>query len=213
MPPAKAAATDETRAGRAVLTGIRLETLLAGELESRRETFVTHSRLVVWLAAVVVGGMTLVDAQGRGGRGGGAGAPGAAPTATAGTVGTDRRPREVARRAISRAIRPIARRRCICLRATRAHRRGATRCSICSTATADGRTRSPRGSRVSPRARTAWPRQQGLQRVHRRDAERLHAAQGQHVFGVADDRRLGALHRRRPRRPTWTATTARWPRA
>ena len=45
----------------------------------------THSRLVVWLAAVAVGGMTLVDAQGRGGRGG-AGAPGAAPTVTAGKV-------------------------------------------------------------------------------------------------------------------------------
>ena len=50
------------------------------------ERLVTHSRLVAWLAAVVVGGMTLVDAQGRGGRGGGAGAPGAAPAATSGTV-------------------------------------------------------------------------------------------------------------------------------
>ncbi len=47
----------------------------------------TYSRLVVWLAVVAVGGMTLVGAQGRGGRGGGgAGAPGAAATATAGTV-------------------------------------------------------------------------------------------------------------------------------
>ena len=35
----------------------------------------THSRLVVWLAAAVVGGMTLVDAQGRGGRPGGPGGP------------------------------------------------------------------------------------------------------------------------------------------
>jgi len=47
---------------------------------------VTYSRLVVWLAVVAVGGMTLIDAQGRGGRGGGAGAPGATPAATAGTV-------------------------------------------------------------------------------------------------------------------------------
>ena len=46
----------------------------------------THSRFVVWLAAVAVGGMALVDAQGRGGRGGGAGVPGATPAATAGTV-------------------------------------------------------------------------------------------------------------------------------
>ena len=46
----------------------------------------THSRIVVWLAAVAVGGMALVDAQGRGGRGGGAGAPGATPTATNGKV-------------------------------------------------------------------------------------------------------------------------------
>ena len=44
----------------------------------------THSKLVVWLAAAAVGGMTLVDAQGRGGRG--AGAPAAAPTATKGSV-------------------------------------------------------------------------------------------------------------------------------
>jgi len=47
---------------------------------------VTHSRIVVWLAALAVGGMALVDAQGRGGRGGGAGAPGAPPAATKGTV-------------------------------------------------------------------------------------------------------------------------------
>jgi S-formylglutathione hydrolase len=40
---------------------------------------VTHSRLVVWLAAVAVGGMTLVDAQGRGGRAGGPGGPGGPP--------------------------------------------------------------------------------------------------------------------------------------
>ena len=46
----------------------------------------THSKIVVWLAAVAVGGMALVDAQGRGGRGGGAGAPGAPPAATKGTV-------------------------------------------------------------------------------------------------------------------------------
>jgi enterochelin esterase-like enzyme len=50
---------------------------------------VTHSNIVVWLAALVisgaaVGGMAIVDAQGRGGRG--AGAPGAAPAATKGTV-------------------------------------------------------------------------------------------------------------------------------
>ncbi|HEV8392909.1 MAG TPA: alpha/beta fold hydrolase [Vicinamibacterales bacterium] len=45
----------------------------------------THSRLVAWLAAVAVGGMTLVDAQGRGGRGVGAG-PGAAAVPTKGTV-------------------------------------------------------------------------------------------------------------------------------
>jgi S-formylglutathione hydrolase FrmB len=47
---------------------------------------VTHSKLGLWLAAVAVGGMTLVEAQGRGGRGAGAGVPGAAPAATAGTV-------------------------------------------------------------------------------------------------------------------------------
>src|SRR4029079_6132802 len=40
----------------------------------------------MWVAVAAVGGMALVDAQGRGGRGGGAGAPGAPPAATKGTV-------------------------------------------------------------------------------------------------------------------------------
>jgi len=50
---------------------------------------VTHLRLVAWLAAVlasgVAGGMTLVDAQGRGGRAGGPGGP-PAGAAAKGTV-------------------------------------------------------------------------------------------------------------------------------
>ena len=46
----------------------------------------TYSRLVAWAAAVAVGGMTLVDAQGRGGRGAGAGGPGTPAAATKGTV-------------------------------------------------------------------------------------------------------------------------------
>jgi enterochelin esterase-like enzyme len=40
----------------------------------------------MWVAVAAVGGMTLVDAQGRGGRGAGTGAPGAPPAATKGTV-------------------------------------------------------------------------------------------------------------------------------
>ena len=36
----------------------------------------------------------------------------------------------------------------------------------------------------------------GLQRADRRHAQRLHAAQGQHVFQLGDDRRLGTVHRR-----------------
>ena len=43
-------------------------------------------------------------------------------------------------------------------------------------------------------------RRAGLQRGNRRHAQRVHAAQGQHVFELAHDRRLGTLHRRRPRR-------------
>ena len=71
--------------------------------------------------------------------------------------------------------------------------------------------RQPRGEPGPPGRRA------GLQRVHRRDAERLHAAQGQHVFRLADHRRLGALHRRGPRglhgRPLPHAGHAHEPRA
>ena len=57
----------------------------------------------------------------------------------------------------------------------------------------------------------------GVQRVHRRHAERVHAAQGQHVFELADHRRLGALRRRGPRglhgQPLSHAGDAHEPRA
>jgi S-formylglutathione hydrolase len=46
---------------------------------------VTHSRVVMWLAAVLIGGTTFVTAQGRGGRAGGPGGP-AAGAPVKGTV-------------------------------------------------------------------------------------------------------------------------------
>src|SRR5687768_15238120 len=49
--------TNGIGAARAVLTGIRLETVLARALRStvdRRGQYVTHSRLLVWVAALLV---------------------------------------------------------------------------------------------------------------------------------------------------------------
>ena len=139
---------------------------------------------------------TLLEAQGRGGRAGG---PGAAPAATKGVVEQivvhgkalegnlegDSPDREATVYLPPSYAGSPARRYPGPLPAPRLRR-------------APGHVhRAPREPRREPGSAGAAA---GLQRVHRRDAERLHAAQGQHVFELADDRRLGALRRRGPRR-------------
>ena len=70
-----------------------------------------------------------------------------------------------------------------------------------------------RPARQAPRKRGHACRRSGLQRADRRHTECVLSAQGQHVFELADHRRLGDASSRRIWSPTWTATTARSPTA